>query len=48
MKKITRSNVKGARIRGRPRMGWMDSVKRSLDAGGTSVKQGRVVVHDRN
>ena len=48
MKKITRSDVRGVRLRGRPRMGWIDSVKRVVDARGMSVEQGRVVVRDRN
>ncbi len=48
VKKTTRSDVRGVRPRGRPRMGWLDSVKRALDAKGMSVEQGRVLVHDRN
>ncbi len=46
--KITRSDVRGVRPRGRPRMTWMDSVKRALGARGMSVEQGRIVVRDRN
>ncbi len=46
--KVTRSVVRGVRPRGRPRMGWLDSVKRALGARGMSVEQGRVLVHDRN
>ncbi len=34
VKKLTRSDVRGVRPRGRPRMGWMDSVKRALGARG--------------
>ena len=48
VKRITGSDVRGERPRGRPRMGWMDGVKRALDARGMSVEQGRVVVRDRN
>ncbi len=48
LKKITRSDVRGVRPRGRPRMGWLDSVKRALGEKGTSVEQGRVLVRDRN
>jgi len=29
-------------------MGWMDSVKRALDARGMFVEQRRVVAHDRD
>ncbi len=32
VKRITRSDVRGTRSRGRPQIGWMDSVKRALDA----------------
>jgi len=38
--KINGSDVRGVRLRGRPRMGWMDSVKRALDARGMSVEHG--------
>ncbi len=48
VKKITRSDVRCVRPRGRPRMRWLDSVKRVLGARGMSVKQGRVLLHDRN
>ncbi len=48
VKKISRSDVRGVRPRGRPRMGWLDSVKRALGVTGMSVEQGRVVVYDRN
>ena len=47
-KKITRFDVRVTRPRGRPRTGWMDSVKRVLDPRGMSVEQGRVTVSDRN
>ncbi len=32
VKKITRSDVRSTRPRGRPQTGWMDSVKRALHA----------------
>ncbi len=48
VKKVTRSDVRGVRPRGRPRMGWLDSVKKALGARGMSVKQGIVLVRDRN
>ncbi len=48
VKKITRSDVRGVRPRGRPRMEWLDSVKSVLGARGMFVEQGRVVVRDRN
>ncbi len=48
VKKITRFDVRGVRPRGRPCMGWLDSVKRVLGTRGMSVEQGRVLVCDRN
>ncbi len=48
VKKITKSDLRGVRLRGRPRMGWLDSVKRALGARRMSVEQGRVLVRDRN
>ncbi len=48
VKKITRSDVRGVRPRGRPRMRWMDSVKRALGVKGMFVEQGRMLVRDRN
>ncbi len=48
VKKVTRSDVRGVRPRGRPRMGWLDGVKRALGERGMSVEQGRVFVRDRN
>ncbi len=48
VKKITRSDRRGVRSRGRPRTGWLDSVKRVFSPSGMSVEQGRLVVHDRN
>ncbi len=48
VKKINGSDVRGVRPRGRPQMGWLNSVKRALGARGMSVEQGRVVVRDRN
>ncbi len=47
VKKTTRSDVRGVRPRGRPQMGWMDSVKRALGAKGMSEEQGRMLVCDR-
>ncbi len=48
MNKITRSDVRGNRPRGRPRIGWMDSVKRALDARLMSVGLGVAIVRDKN
>ncbi len=48
VKKITRSDVRGARPRGKPQMGWMAGLKRVLGVTGMSMEQGRVFVHDKN
>ncbi len=48
VKNIMRSDVRGVRPRGRPRMGWMDSMKSVLGVRGMSMEQGRVAVCDRN
>ena len=47
VKRITGSDVRGERPRGRPKFGWMDGVKRSLGERGVSVEQGRVRALDR-
>ncbi len=47
VKKVTRPDVRGVRPRGRPRMRWLDSVKRALGARGMSVEQGRVLVREQ-
>lgn len=48
MKKIVRSDVTGVRPRGRPRIGWIDGVRRALYERGMTVEQGRIIVHDRS
>ena len=40
-KKVMNSDVEGNRCRGRPRLGWMGSVKRAFGERGMSVEQGR-------
>ncbi len=47
VKMITGSDVRGVRPRERPRMGWIDSVKRASGARGRYVEKGRVVVRDK-
>ena len=48
MKRVVRSNMKGVRLRGRPRTGWMNNVKRASNEKEMSVEQGRMIVHDRS
>ena len=47
-KRVWRAEVDGVRPRGRPKMRWMDGVKRALDARGMSVEDGRVKARDRS
>ncbi len=46
VKKTARADVIGVRPRGRPRMGWIDGVRRALDTRGMTVEQG--IVRDRS
>ena len=48
VKKIVRSDVTGVRPRARPRMGWIDGVRRALDERRMTVEQGRMIVCDRS
>ena len=48
VKRIVKSEVQGARPRGRPPLGWKDSVKRALGARGMTMEQGRVSVRNRS
>ena len=47
MKRIVGSDVRGVRLRERPRMGWMDGMKKVLNEKGMSVQQGRMILFDR-
>lgn len=47
LKRISGSGARGGRSRGRPKYGWMEGVKKSLEARGVSVEQGRVRARDR-
>ena len=40
-KKVMISDVEGNRCKGRPMLGWMDGVKRTLGETGMSPEQGR-------
>ena len=54
-RRVLMAEVSGGRVRGRPRLGWMDGVKVALDNGGMTVvaarqcakdrKEGRALVH---
>ena len=47
MKRMMGSDVRGVRLRGRPWMGLMNCVKRTLNERGMYVEKGRIIVHDR-
>ena len=46
-KRVMESEVEGRRVRGRPRMGWSEGVKNSLDAIGVPEEERRVLANDR-
>ena len=46
VKRVTGADVRGGRPRGRPKVGWMEGVKRSLVVRGVSVEQERVRARD--
>ena len=49
VKRIIGPESRGVRLRGRPRMGWRDGVKkRAFDERAISVEQGRMIVCDRS
>ena len=47
VKKIVNADVEGRRARGRPRMGWMEAVKRALSERGLTMEDGRERARDR-
>ena len=46
-KRVMVSGVRGSRARGRPRLGWMDGVRRGLDARDMTLAQGEIVARNR-
>ena len=40
--------MRGVRLRGRPRTGWMDGVKRVWNEREMSVEQGKMIMYDRS
>ena len=46
-RRVLMSEVSGGRVRGRPRLGWMDGVKVALSNGGMSVEAVRQCAKDR-
>jgi len=46
-KQVYESEMQGRRCRGRPRKGWMDSVKEVLSKRGLNIQEAKVCVQDR-
>ena len=46
-RRVLMAEVSGGRVRGRPRLGWMDGVKVALDNGGMTVDSARQFAKDR-
>ena len=46
-RRVLTAEVSGGRVRGRPRLGWMDGVNMALVKGGMTVEAGRQCVKDR-
>ena len=46
-KKVLTAEVSGGRVRGRPRLGWMNGVKVALGNGGMTVEAARQSAKDR-
>ena len=48
LKRVMNARVNGKGARGRPRLGWMDGVKRVLQDRGMDVREARERARDRN
>ena len=48
LKKVMNSRVDGRVIRGRPRLGWMDGVRRALQERGMDVREAKERARNRN
>ena len=46
-RRVLMAEVSGGRVRGRPRLGWMDGVKVALGNTGMTVKAARLCDNDR-
>ena len=47
-KRIYKANARGARVRGRPKMAWMDGVKRAVEKRGVTVDRAKELAYDRS
>lgn len=48
VKKVMKARVDGRGMRGRPRFGWMDGVRRALNERGVSVEEAKECARDRS
>ena len=48
LKRVSLSSVEGRNRRGRPKMEWMDGVKKALSSRNLTIEQAKVVVNDRS
>ena len=48
LKKVMNARVNGVGARGRPRLGWMDGVRRALQDRGMDVREAKERARDRN
>ena len=48
LKRVMNARVNGRGARGRPRLGWMDGVKRALREKGMDLREAREHARDRN
>ena len=48
LKKVMNARLNGVGARGRPRLGWMDGVKRALRDRGMDVREAKERARDRN
>ena len=46
-RRVLKAEVSGGRVRGRPRLGWMDGVKAALGNRGMAVEAARQCAKDR-
>ena len=47
-KRVTNSKVDGRNVRGRPRFGWMDGVKKAVSERGIDVREAKERARNRN
>ena len=47
-RRVLMADISGRRVRGRPRLGWMDGVKMALDSRGMTVEAARQCTTDMN